>query len=247
MSNTKIHPSCNLVPLAIVSLVLTCFALTAGGIIVTASLIPSSPSAASSHATNRSTATPTGPNPRIGGAAVTATITMPPLVYTPTATPGSTSTPTISVPPNWQQGKIAYVSAEAGHDRLYVLDLTDGAKTRLLTEPSGATRNLGPWWSPDGRQLAFYSMIEGRAQVALMPDLPGGTPRFVGGVTEADFISSPTWLPSGERIVAVGAKDEVTYFYIIDALSGRVQQYLAPGMKSARLPAWSPTENLGEY
>lgn len=168
----------------------------------------------------------------------------------PTATPPATvaaiATPTslLTKASSWQQGKIVFVSAQTGHDSLYIMDLTVGTESRLLSEPPTAARYLSPWWSPDGKWLAFTMMAGGRRQVMTIAELPGSKPKEVGTGLQVDFTSSPTWSPDGRRIICYGEKAGVSYFFIIDAFSGRSEGQLAPRIDKAGLPAWSPNGDL---
>jgi tetratricopeptide (TPR) repeat protein len=164
----------------------------------------------------------------------------------PTDTPEPPSTDLPESAPTeralWQQGKIAFVSAQPDHNRIYVRDLIEGSSIQLPEEP-GAKNNLGPWWSPDGTWLAFYTRIDAGDQVMITGGSGDGMPWSVGDELQADFTSSPTWSPDGRRIVCYGTKGN-TYFFILDAFSGHLETQLDPGTTTARLPAWSPNDDF---
>lgn len=144
----------------------------------------------------------------------------------------------------WKHGKIAYVSKQSGHNRLYVLELTPTLQTDLVPEPSQATNNLGPQWSPDGNWLAFYSSINGEIQTMIVADKENSVPYRPTESTKADFTSSPTWSPDGDKILAYGTTGGETHFFVIGAFSNVETQVFSPRVDKARLPAWSPGGNI---
>ena len=78
---------------------------------------------------------------------------------------------------------------------LWLLDLSQGATTRFITEGN----NLEPVWSPDGNQLAFASARNSPPTVFLKP-LAGNVPEEQ--LLESRFQSSPaSWSPDGKFLI----------------------------------------------
>lgn len=87
------------------------------------------------------------------------------------------------------------VAFEQDHFESLVILQTDGTGLRRLT--SGAVRDRGPSWSPDGKTIAFGSNRGGEYRIwRISPDGTGLTP-FAGHPTGA---YSPEWAPDSERI-----------------------------------------------
>jgi TolB protein len=104
--------------------------------------------------------------------------------------------------PSWSPDgtRIAFSRVSAGHAHLFVVN-ADGTEPRQLTE--GASDDVAPTWSPDGRFIVFCS-AHGDAQwtqsnlFAMRADGSG-----LVQLTEGDFLSGrPAW-----------AKDGFVYFH----------------------------------
>jgi eukaryotic-like serine/threonine-protein kinase len=78
---------------------------------------------------------------------------------------------------------------------LWLLDLLQGATTRLITDGN----NLEPVWSPDGKQLAFASARNSAPTLFLKP-LGGNVPEE--RLLQSRFQSSPaSWSPDGKSLI----------------------------------------------
>lgn len=118
-----------------------------------------------------------------------------------------------------------------------------GPPTRILPEELG--HHVAPAWSPDGRQMAYFTTGE--------PSAPGGTPpktltiqdmasrrtrrvplslSFLGGY-------SPVWLPEVESVIiwGRGERDGPAGYYRVDLGSGRTTPIVLTGVEDT--PAFS--------
>jgi len=84
-------------------------------------------------------------------------------------------------------------------DRLYVMDLPNGAPRRLTPQNTG---EYYPAWSPDGASIAFVTWDDREGHIMQVP-AAGGTPQRVTRV--AAYYQQPAWSPDGRRIVAIRA------------------------------------------
>ncbi len=79
--------------------------------------------------------------------------------------------------------------------------LTDGSGARRVT--SGAKKDTGPVWSPDGKRIAFTSDRGKTAQVFVLDLAAGGEARQLSPDDEHGA-SSPIWSPDGSQIAYLG-------------------------------------------
>lgn len=89
-------------------------------------------------------------------------------------------------------------------NHIYIAPANGSAPPRELTVKESSSQ---PAWSPDGKQLAFVRVVEGKSQVFILP-LDGGEPiqftRFRYGA------GTPKWSPDGKKILfssSIGLKD----------------------------------------
>jgi dipeptidyl aminopeptidase/acylaminoacyl peptidase len=92
---------------------------------------------------------------------------------------------------------------EQEHVALWVQSLETGAARQLT---SGRARDTSPEWSPDGRQIAFSSTREGKAQIYVIP-VDGGEARAITAL-EQGVGSAPLWSPDGRQIAFTAAPAE---------------------------------------
>ena len=84
-------------------------------------------------------------------------------------------------------------------DRLYVMDLPDGAPRRVTDQNTG---EFQPTWSPDGSAIAFVTWNDTEGHVMRVP-ATGGRP--VALTRASAYYQQPAWSPDGRRIVAIRA------------------------------------------
>lgn len=94
--------------------------------------------------------------------------------------------------PAWSPAgdRIAYVSTEPGNDEIYTINV-DGSDLRRLTSNTWEW-DKHPSWSPDGRQIVFYSnRATGRRQIWIM-SADGSGPRNLSNSPYNDW--DPVWI-----------------------------------------------------
>ncbi len=84
-------------------------------------------------------------------------------------------------------------------DRLYVMDLPNGAPSRVTGESEG---EYYPIWSPDGREIAYVTWDDSEGHIKKVRS-SGGNPRQL--TTVSAFYQQLAWSPDGDRIVAMRA------------------------------------------
>lgn len=112
----------------------------------------------------------------------------------------------------------------------------EAGDTRNLTRSSGAA-DRAPVWSPDGKQVAWFS-DKGDGYRLLVGSQDGmGTPRAID-MGESKMAWEPTWSPDGKRIAFV---DHVARLRVVDVAAGRITtaDVGAPDDRGSMTPSWS--------
>lgn len=94
--------------------------------------------------------------------------------------------------------RVAYVlEQDRGGSRRYALIVSDVDGANRHEVASGSQPILSPAWSPDGRQLAYMTYAEHRAQIVVQ-GADGGGRRVV--VQSDNTSSAPAWSPDGSQL-----------------------------------------------
>jgi eukaryotic-like serine/threonine-protein kinase len=101
--------------------------------------------------------------------------------------------------------RVAFRRSGSNSESIWVATVEGGPPVRLPSEP-GDVFQRGPTWSPDGNQIAYYSVREGR--YALVRSRVGANE--APHVIAYDAGTYPRWSPAGDLIAALGPKDGVT-------------------------------------
>lgn len=136
-----------------------------------------------------------------------------------------------------QQGiaftQIAFVSQRRGDKEIYVMGY-DGYDPRPVT--NDRVINYSPDWSPDGRQLVYSSMRNGRWEL-LAADLVAGVKTPIR--TPSAMNSAPTWSPDGRRILFAMSGEVSMDLYTVSVPGWQLQR-LTDHPEVDTEPAWSP-------
>ena len=127
-------------------------------------------------------------------------------------------------------------SVHAGTDcELWVLDYTDPAKQRRLTDHGGGPGcDSAPAWSPDGKRVAFRRTAGGTTSFMVVP-AEGGTPTPLQ--VDPVMVSAFAWSP-GRELLLLTATDTPTLIAV--GTSGANPRRLASGAALLGTPAWGP-------
>ena len=104
---------------------------------------------------------------------------------------------------NWVKGGKIGISMNVGESNIFVKDLETGKEKQITTI---FARERNPRWSPDGRQIAFISFRD-RADVWTVPAGGGEGRKVTTNVpnpNENRFITRPSWLPDGKKMIFAG-------------------------------------------
>ncbi|WP_133130475.1 Tol-Pal system beta propeller repeat protein TolB [Legionella yabuuchiae] len=133
--------------------------------------------------------------------------------------------------------RIAYILVQhAGAKRKFTLEVADvdgyNPQTLLMsTEPI-----MSPAWSPDGKQIAYVSFENKRAQIYTV-QVETGKRRLVTSFTGIN--GAPAWSPDGKEMAVVLSKDGTPNIFSVNLTTGQMKQ-LTFGKAIDTEPRYSP-------
>ena len=132
--------------------------------------------------------------------------------------------------------KLAFTSGRLGRPEIYISD-ADGTNPELLTSYNFGDQNYraNPDWSPDGRLIAFQSILPGgqfQLNTISLRD------RSVKQLTSEGSNEDASWAPDSRHLIFSSTRTGTKQLFVIDSESGRWRQLTRNG--GVRLPAWSP-------
>jgi Tol biopolymer transport system component len=105
---------------------------------------------------------------------------------------------------------------ETGAQENIVVARADGSEYRRLTED--AFRNRAPIWSPDGKQIGFYSDRGGAYDIwTIRPDGSG-----LAKITNRGHLNFPTWSADGAHFAMSSSQGKSPWWQIVEAKEGAV-------------------------
>jgi eukaryotic-like serine/threonine-protein kinase len=130
--------------------------------------------------------------------------------------------------------RVAYASYPEG--TIWTSKLDGSQRLQLSYPPLWATQ---PYWSPDGKQIAFNAFSQGHQSKLYTVSSEGGTPReLLPGDSQEDLFD-PYWSPDGTRIVfGSGYSNRNATIRILDLRTHQISTL--PGSKGLYAPRWSP-------
>jgi TolB protein len=138
---------------------------------------------------------------------------------------------------NWSPDstRLAYSSnrSDTGKGRIVISTINvDGSQLRKLTNSD----DTDPSWSPDGKQIAFWSWRNNEGDIYIMNANGSALHRLtsLGGV-----YSGPSWSPDGKQIAFAASKDKNIDIYVMDADGSNVRR-LTNELRDDDRPTWSP-------
>jgi TolB protein len=139
--------------------------------------------------------------------------------------------------PTWSSRDLIAFFSKKGGNMINVWTVRpDGSEARQVTDQPGESRQ--PWWSPDGRTLAFSADRATGAFGIWLLTSDGSNAR---PITSRGSYEQPFWSPDGQRIAVSAMLDEPHHrIYIMDAGGSNLQPIHQPEGDNNVHPAWSP-------
>jgi TolB protein len=132
--------------------------------------------------------------------------------------------------------RIAYISAQTGEARKYVLQVadTDGFNPQTVLESDEPL--MSPSWSPDGQSLAYVSFENDLPEIFIQHLATARRSKITGfkGINGA-----PSWSPDGKKLAIVLSKDRSPDIYTIDIASKKLKR-LTTHRAIDTEPVWTP-------
>jgi len=110
------------------------------------------------------------------------------------------------------------------------------AKSTLVRLTNNSALDGGPAWSPDGRQIAFWSNRDGKVEIYVM-DTDGSNVKRITDNLADDY--GPRWSPDSRKILFDSERDGNKEVYVMDADGGN-QTRLTRNSAHDSATSWSP-------
>ena len=134
---------------------------------------------------------------------------------------------------------VAVVAEEFLYSRagdIYLMAVDDGGDVVRDVPLTGHPANdVGPAWSPDGREIAFASERDGGSNIYIM-DADGANPH---PITSASVVGEPDWSPDGSKIVYTDWSSGPGVITVMNSDGSNPDPLTDPGHDNGA-PAWSP-------
>jgi Tol biopolymer transport system component len=143
--------------------------------------------------------------------------------------------------PTERRGLVVFTSYRDGNGELYMVPSTGGAEQRLTNTAANETQ---PALSPDGRHIAYLSDESGVPKLWLSAaDGTNPQPLTAGFGFAGSIEASPSWAPSGDRLVFVSTAIGHAGLFIL-TIGGGTPTALVADSSPAVEPSWSPDGRL---
>ena len=143
--------------------------------------------------------------------------------------------------PTERAGTVVFTSYRDGNGELYAVPSAGGAEQRLTTTAANETQ---PALSPDGRHIAYLSDESGVPKLWMCAaDGTNPQPLTAGFGFPGSIEASPSWAPSGDRLVFVSTTHGSAGLFIL-TLGAGAPAPLVVESSAAVEPSWSADGTL---
>ena len=152
-----------------------------------------------------------------------------------------TSDPGDDQHPTERAGTVVFTSYRDGNGELYAVPSTGGAGQRLTTTAANETKAA---LSPDGQHIAYLSDESGVPKLWLCAaDGTNPQPLTAGFGFAGSIEASPSWAPSGDRLVFVSTANGHAGLFILTLGAGAPTPLVADSSTAVE-PSWSADGTL---
>ena len=132
--------------------------------------------------------------------------------------------------------QIAFSSTRTGNADVWKIESTGANSVNLSNNPASDSR---PFWSPNGKKIAFLSYRNGDANIEIWVMNPDGSEQKQLTNNPSGEVFAPDWSPDGSKIVFSNNRSGNFEIRLIDADGTNPKKLTAdPGVDSG--PRWSP-------
>lgn len=134
------------------------------------------------------------------------------------------------------QSKVALTLTQDGNSEVYIINAKNGKIIKRLTRNSAI--DTSPFWSPDGKQIAFVSSRNFDPHIFIMNADGSNQTRIT---FQGNYNQTPRWSPKNDRILFT-ARDERNRFdiFYIDLKDENKISRLTQDEGNNEEPSWSP-------
>jgi TolB protein len=139
--------------------------------------------------------------------------------------------------PTADSSTFAFVSDRDGKPAIYAMNADGSGQRRLVGD---SNENYFPSWSPDGKQIVFYTHVSEKRWIIQTMDADGSNTRKL--VDDGICDGAPYWSPDGTRIAYTSAPDcdpDNREIVVVNA-DGSGKRLLTNNDADDYLSAWSP-------
>lgn len=139
--------------------------------------------------------------------------------------------------PTWSERDVIAYFTKKGGNRLNIWTVSaDGSGPQQVTNAPGESRQ--PWWSPNGKTLAFSANHATDKYSIYLSDANGSNVRKI---TDSGTYEQPFWAPDSKSIaVSANIGGPHSRIYVMNADGSNLRSVAQPEGVDNEHPAWSP-------